>query len=430
MEGIERVEIVLDYSPRSHFIKFHNRAERFGCLVAHRRAGKTVACINELIKAAITSPLENSRYGYIAPFFNQAKDIAWEYLKRYSAPIPGVGFNESELRVDFPNGSRIRLYGADNADRMRGVYFDGVILDEPAEMSPRVWPEIVRPALADRKGWAVFIGTPKGRNAFCEIFEAAEESADWFTMKLRASESGILDPNELNAAQEIMTEDQYAQEFECSFDAAIQGAYYAKLIAKAEEEGRIGNVPHEPALKVHTAWDLGMSDATTIWFAQQVGRELRLIDYYESSGKDLSHYVKVLSEKPYVYGEHLLPHDVEVRELTTGKSRLDVFRSLGLKVTALKADNVNDGINAVRMMLPKCWFDKTKCSRGLEALRQYRTEWDEKNKIFRDRPLHDWASHSADAFRYLATGLPDKKIYERDTPRYMRNRGQVSWMSA
>lgn len=405
MDDDEQV-IVIPYEPRDQFIRFHERTERWAVMVAHRRAGKTVACINDVIRAALTTDKTDARYAYIAPQFNQAKDVAWSYVKRFAGVVPGVEFNEAELRCDLPNGSRIRLYGADNPDRLRGIYLDGVILDEYADMRPSIWGEVLRPLLADRKGWAVWIGTPKGRNAFHAIWEAADGASDWYRVMLRASETGLVDADELHAARQQMTPEQYAQEFECSFDAAILGAYYAKDIAEAERDGRITSVPWEKGHQVHVAWDLGIGDSTALVFAQMVGREWRIIDFYEASGVGLDHYVGVLREKPYSYGAQILPHDAEAKELGTGKSRVEVLGTLGLtNIKVLKATRVDDGINAVRMTLPKCWFDKRKCEGLLEALRQYRTEYDEKRKAFRANPLHDWTSHAADAMRYLCVGL-------------------------
>lgn len=395
----------MPYEARPQFEAFHDRTQRFAIIVAHRRAGKTVACINDLIKAALDSTLPEPRFAYLAPYYAQAKDVAWSYLKRFLEPVPGVQFNESELRADLPNEGRIRLYGADNYDRMRGIYLDGVILDEFADMDPRAWTEVIRPALADRKGWAVFIGTPKGQNSFFDTWQRALADPDWFTLMLKASETGLIDVAELAAAAKEMTPDQYAQEFECSFHAAVIGAFYAKEINAAEDEKRITSVPWEPSIRVHTAWDLGVGDSTAIWFAQQVGKEVRLIDYYESSGVGLDHYVKVLLGKRYVYGDHILPHDAEVREFGTGKTRVEMMRSLGLEPRVIPAQSIDDGINAVRMLLPRCWFDAEKTAPGVKALREYRAEWDEKHKVLKNRPLHNWASHPSDAFRYLAQGL-------------------------
>lgn len=393
------------YRPRPLQARLHRSLERFNVLVAHRRFGKTVFCVNELIAKAAANPLERPRYAYVAPLFTQAKDVAWEYVKTQVAPIPGVGVNETELRVDLPGGARIRLYGADNPDRLRGLYLDGVVLDEYAQIHPRLWAEVVRPALADRQGWAIFIGTPMGRNQLYDIYEQGKTQPDWFTALFRAGETGIIPAEELAAARRAMSEEQYAQEFECSFDAAIMGAYYGKLLAAAERDGRIGAMPWEPALPVHTAWDLGIGDSTAIWFCQRAGRETRLIDFYEASGVGLDHYARALGERPYVYGEHLLPHDAEVRELGSGKSRVETLMSLGIRPRVLPAMKVEDGINAARNLLQQCWFDATRCAGGLEALRQYRREWDDRLRAFRPRPLHDWTSHAADAFRYLAQGL-------------------------
>ena len=307
--------------------------------------------------------------------------------------------------MDFPNGSRIRLFGADNYDAMRGLYFDSVVLDEPADFPANAWPVVIRPSLADRKGRATFIGTPKGKNDFWDIYHHAQSDPDWFCAMYKADETGVLDDEELAEAERTMGEDRYAQEFLCSFEAAIQGAYYATEMKKAKEEKRISNVPYDPGVGVVTAWDLGIGDSTAIWFAQYVGKEIRLIDYYESSGVGLDHYAKALSERGYHYEQHILPHDVRVKELGTGKSRLETLDALGIKdIEIAPRLGIEDGIQAARSMLNRCWFDETKCERGVEALLQYRREFDERMKSWRGRPLHDWTSHGADAFRYLAVG--------------------------
>lgn len=217
--------IDLGYQAREAFAPLHKRKQRFGCIVAHRRAGKTVASILDLIDAALRCQKEDPRFAYIAPYYAQAKDVVWAYVKRYTRVIPGATINESELRVDFPNGARLRLYGADNYDRMRGIYLDGVVLDEFADQPPQAWREVIRPALADRQGWALFIGTPKGRNAFYDIYQQAVGSDDWFDLKLKASETGLVESEELEAMRVQMSENEYAREMECDFDAAIEGAY-------------------------------------------------------------------------------------------------------------------------------------------------------------------------------------------------------------
>ena len=412
----ERITVTIPYAPRGQFVSYHNRKQRWACVAAHRRCGKTVACINDLIKGALTCTKPNPRFAYIAPLYAQAKDVAWTYLKHFTATIPGVETNESELRVDLPNGARIRLYGADNYDRMRGIYLDGVVLDEYADMDPRAWAEVIRPALSDRQGWATFIGTPKGRNAFFgimhgdDIFGGAVNDSDWFAMTLKASETKLVADEELEAMRKVLTPEQYEQELECSFDAAIVGAYYGRDMALLETQKRIMRVPWEPSLPVYTAWDLGLDDATAIWFAQLAGSEVRLIDYYEANNTALSEVARVIrNEKPYTYAEHYLPHDVQIREMMTNKSRKESLEALQIRnIVVTPAERVEEGINAARMMLPKCVFDAEQCKRGVEALKQYRREWDDKLKTFRLRPLHDWTSHGADAFRYLAMNLKPK----------------------
>lgn len=381
--------------------------------MAHRRAGKTVACVNDLQDGALRCDNVRPRFAYLSPFLKQSKTVAWDYLKAAMEPLRVLGaqINESELRVDYHNGGQVRLYGADNMDALRGIYIDGVVLDEFADMDPRVWSEVIRPALADRKGWAVFIGTPKGRNEFWKIFERSKSENDWFSLMLKASETGLIDQSELDLARRDLTEDQYSQEFECSFEAAIVGAYYGKLMREADTDKRIAGVPYEPTAQVYTAWDLGIRDSTAIWFAQVVGREIRLIDYYEASGTDLGHYVRELGQRPYLYAGHIVPHDAQAKELGTGKSRLEVLESLGLKnITIAPMHRVEDGINAVRTIIPRCWFDAKKCSRGIDALKLYRSEFDDKLQALKPRPVHDWTSHAADAFRYLAMTLDTKIV--------------------
>jgi phage terminase large subunit len=383
------------------------RKERFTVIVAHRRFGKTMLGVTALLEAAASTRRKAARYGYLAPFQRQAKAVVWDLLKDQARGIE-VRFHESELRCDLSNGARISLYGADDPDALRGLYFDGVVLDEFQQMDPRVWSEVVRPALADRKGWAIVAGTPMGRNALWQLYERAKTAPGWRAALYRASETGVLPAEELAAARAVMSAEEYAQEFECSFDAAIRGAYYGPPIAQAEAEKRIGAVPHEPRLVVHTAWDLGVGDATAIWFYQRHRREIRLIDYEEASGAGLDHYARLLQAKGYAYGEHVLPHDAHVQELGSGKTRVETLTGLGIRPRVLGAHRVEDGINAVRLLLPRCWFDAEKCARGLEALRHYRSEWDERRQTFRERPLHDWSSHAADAFRYLAMGLREE----------------------
>ena len=396
------------YRARAGQADLHGDPARFKVVVAHRRFGKTVFAVMQLLRSASQMTRRAPRFAYVAPFYRQAKAIVWDYLKHFGRGIEGARFHETELRCDLPNGARISLYGADDPDSLRGLYLDGVVLDEYAQMDPRVWGEVIRPALADRAGWAIFIGTPMGRNSFWKLYEQAKAAPDWRAALFRASQTGVLPAAELAAAKGAMSASEYAQEFECSFDAAIRGAYYATEIAAAEAAGRIAGVAPEPRLPVHTAWDLGIGDATAIWFYQLAGREIRLIDYYENSGVGLDHYARELQRKGYVYGEHILPHDARVQELGSGKTRVETLTALGFRPRVLASHKLDDGISAARLLLARCWFDAEKCARGLEALRHYRCEWDPRRQAFRERPLHDWASHGADAFRYLAMGLREE----------------------
>ena len=258
--------IVIPYSPRPQSVAYHERKERWSCTVAHRRFGKTVREINELIKRAATCDKPNPRYAYLAPYYGQAKAIAWDYLKYYARPLLAAKPMESELSVELVNGAKIRLFGADNPDALRGLYLDGVVMDEYGDMRPSVWGEIIRPLLTDRKGWASFIGTPKGKNHFHALAEQAKGDSDWFYQELKASETGIVDPAELEDARKAMTPEQFAQEFECAFDVPALGAIYATELAQARTDKRICGVPYDAAALVHTAWDLGVGDDTCIWF--------------------------------------------------------------------------------------------------------------------------------------------------------------------
>jgi hypothetical protein len=413
------MDVKIPYKPRPLQKDMHKELKRWNVLVMHRRFGKTVWAVNQLIKTTLTCPLPRPRTAFVAPTFAQAKRIAWDYVKFYAGVIPGVQFNETELRADFPNGGRIMLLSAENPDALRGIYLDECVFDEFGMQNPRVWGEVVRPALSDRQGSACFLGTPAGHNHFYDLLETAksqlaEGSSDWYYKICKASDTGIVRPEELEAAQAQMTPEQYEQEYECSFTAAIIGAYYGKLLSDADDNGRVTRVPYDPAYPVHTAWDLGINDSTAIWFAQVFrGGAVNVIDYYESSGVGLDHYADILSKKDYTYGDHLAPHDIEVRELGSGKSRWETAYTLGIKFRVIPKMKVADGINAARMLIPKCYFDRDNCGEGLEMLRQYRQEWDEKRKSFRDHPRHDYTSHAADAFRYLAVGLENREVMRK-----------------
>jgi len=408
--------------------------QRFNVWVCHRRFGKTVLALYSLIDAAFQNRLHAPRYGYVAPLYRQAKHIAWDLLKHLVAPIPGTKLNEAELRADLRGGARIQLFGADNPDSLRGGYFDGVVLDEYAQMRPRVWAEAVRPMLADRAGWATFIGTPMGHNDFHTLYTQAQALDGWHTALYRASETGIVSNAELASARQTMSPEQYAQEFECSFESALVGAYYAEALATAESERRLARTPWEPQHQVHTAWDLGVSDATAIWFLQPVGRMLHAIDYIEASDHGLEWYVKALQAKPYIYGRHYFPHDIAARDFSgSGKSRLEMAESLGLKpAVVVPRGTPAEGIQAVRTLFPRFRIDPEQCHEGLQALKNYRRKWRADTKTWTDQPLHDWASHGADALRTFAMGYADAPgvfVPPASLPRLVNVPSGQSWLA-
>ena len=396
--------IDLGYLARPQFVPLHMRKQRWACVVSHVRAGKTVSCLMDLVDAALRCQKPDPRFAYVAPYYTQAKDVAWMYLKRFTAPIPGATTHEQELRVDLPGGGRVRLYGADNYDRMRGIYLDGVVLDEPADFHPAAWPEVIRPRLSDRGGWATFIGTPKGRNAFFDVYEYARTNPqEWFSLVLRASETGILSADELADARKSLTPEQYEQEYECSFDAAILGAYYGREIADADRQGRITHVPYDPHAPCFTAWDLGKGVNMAIWVFQLVGDKIHVLDFIEGEHADgIPHMVERLRELPYPIAADWVPHDAQITEIGTGRTRVETLFKLGRKPRLVPGHKVMDGIHATRLALPRVYFDREKCAEGIEALRQYASEYDDKMRAFKDnpRPTH-WSNHAADAFRYV-----------------------------
>lgn len=396
---------------RAQQYALYEQRERFNVWVCHRRFGKTVLALELLIRDAFCHGERSPRFAYLAPLYRQGKVIAWDLLKHMTKDIRGTKHNEAELRVDLTGDRRIQIFGADNPDALRGLYFDGAVFDEYAQMRPRIWSEVVRPALADRQGWATFIGTPMGHNHFYDLYRQAQQDPGWHTACYRASETGILPQEELDAARAVMAPEQYAQEFECSFESALVGSYYGSYLETAREEQRITRVPHDPSVPVHTAWDLGISDATAIWFLQPVGRMIHVIDYLEASDHGLEWYAKVLREKPYTYGRHFFPHDIASRDFSSdGRNRLAIAESLGLKpAVVVPRGDPADGIQAVRTLFPRFVFDQDKCYEGLEALKAYRRAWNEAQKAWATHAEHSWASHGADALRTFASAYREDR---------------------
>lgn len=401
------------YVPRPLQVELHRKLKRFNVLVMHRRFGKTVFAVNETIDRSLRCPLKRPQFAYLAPTYGQAKRVAWDYFKEYALKIPGAQPNEADLRIDIPRPAqgdfiRFMLLGAENPMALKGLYLDGVTMDEYAEMNPAVWGEVIRPTLSDRQGWANFIGTPKGQNGFYDLRQYAlhENDPEWFTALYRASMTGIIPDFELNSAKKQMTEEEFAQEYECDFNAGLVGAYFAKELAKAEKDQRITQVAYDPMLPVDTYWDLGLNDTTAIWFVQSFRGQHRVIDYFEVCGLGVPSILAEVKKKNYVHGEWIFPHDVKVRDFSTGKARLQVFDSLGCKPNRVipRVGDKMESVNAARMIFGACVFDAEHCKTGLKALANYQRKWNPKNNVFEESPLHNWASNGADAFQQFALG--------------------------
>lgn len=386
-------------------------------------------------------------YWHMLPEYAQARKAIWTAvnphtgIRRIDEHFPKElrrATREQTMEIEFKNGSLWQVVGSDSFDSLVGATPAGVVFSEYALANPRSWA-FLRPILAENNGWAIFPFTPRGRNHGMTLYDNARDDPAWFAERLTVDQTGVFDAATLaSELRELIAEygeddgrALYEQEYQCSFNAANIGAYYARELVRAEEEGRVSDVPYDPALPVWTAWDLGYGDATSIWFVQVVGPRVHVIDYMEASGVGLEHYAREVLAKKYVYDTHLYPHDAEGGDVSTGRKRIDILRQLGIGGRVLPRDAVDDGIQAVRRLLPRCWFDKVKCKQGLNALMSYTKDWDDDRKMFKPKPRHDWASHGADAFRYLAMGLPERMnlklpVHERD--RWQRQRrDEDSW---
>lgn len=396
------------YRPRDIFAPLHNRTARWACVVAHRRAGKTVAMCADLVIGALECEHPKPQFAYLAPFREQAKKVAWAYLKDLTKPLWVKPPNESELKVTIRNGragdfSTIYVGGADNPDSLRGIYLDGVVLDEVGQMRPSTWYSVVRPALSDRQGWAIWAGTPAGKNFFWQLREEARlNPGSHLLLELPASKTGVLPEEELADARAQMTEETYAVEYEVSFDAALPGAYFAKQIGDLYGRGQVGAHAFEPEIAVDLVADLGYTDSCSWWGWQTVPGGYRVAEFYEADGEAIGHYIDWVKSRPYKVGTVWLPHDARAKSLQTGKSIIEQFLAAGITPRLVPELSLQDGIEAARFVLPKCWFDEERVYEGLEHLRAYQREWDERTQTYRNRPKHDQHSHAADAFRYLA----------------------------
>ena len=410
------MNVTIPYTPRKQQAFIHKELDnhRFSVLCCHRRFGKTVMLINHLIKSCMTNNNHQPRFAYIAPTYSQAKKIAWDYLKHYTKNLPNTKYNETELRADFFNGSRIQLLSSENPDSIRGIYLDGAVIDEASQVSRELVDEVIRPALSDRKGWMSLCGTPKGmNNIFYDMYQKAQSTKDWFLYTARASETKLVDDDELKAALSVMGQATYNQEFECSFIGNVKGSIYGELITKLENEKRIARVPHDPSYPVNTAWDLGYNDSTAILFYQNVGHAINVIDSYENNNKAFPHYAQILKEKDYTYGEHIGPHDLDQTDFATGRTRREVAYQLGLRFRIAPKLSIEDGIHAVKMLLPRCYIDVDNCKKFINALRHYHRKYKEKDRMYSAKPNHDWSSHFNDALRCLATGMERSQLQNK-----------------
>jgi len=417
--------VSLNYKPRIWFTPFHERSTRFAVIVAHRRCGKTEACLAELAIRALNTRKRYARYAYLAPFKSQGVTVAWDRLQRIlgNELIKLCKLSQSEKSILLPNGSKIFIIGADNFDAIRGNYFDGVILDEVGDMHPDAWPQVILPALADREGWAVFIGTPKGKNFFYEQYLKATRNDDgnWFSLTLPVSLTHLIPEYELEVQRGELDEDEYMQEYECSFDAALKGSYWSKQLVAAEAEGRIGPLVHVKNAPVDLAFDLGWDDSTAVWFFQVVNGQWDVLHYYETNGQSIAEIVSDLKQiaktHQYKFGTWWVPHDAKAHSVQTGKTMIQQMVRLGAKPrlvprTGDDSKGLQQGIQAVRASIPKLRLDNRRehCFDGLEALKAYKKKWSDKLQTFSNQPEHDWSSHAADAFRYMCLAVRDKDI--------------------
>ena len=433
------MEIEIPYKPRNWSKKLHESTKRFFSLIIHRRGGKTTALINHQQRAAIDDAWEKNRllslmpslsssdlkelmrgrnYGIVYPTYRQAENVAWKMLKYYAEGIPGLKSNEQKLRMVYPNGATLGLFGADNPDSLRGIPFWGLAFDEYSQQSPTIFSEVLSKSLADHLGFAVFAGTIKGKNQLWRTNEAARANPnDWeyvwqdIDYSLKTEEGPTiamlrraLEDDKKLMVQGMTTQAEFDQEWYLSPESAIKGAYYASELSQARKENRIKLVPHDPALKVHTVWDLGVGANLVIGFYQHIPNEVRLIDGWQGSGDEgITHAVAAAKNKGYVFGKHFVPHDAAAREETSGKRRVDVMKSLlGNEVYLVPNLSPQEGIDAAKRMWPRLWISEPKCPYFLDAIAQYRREWDEKRGMFKDQPYHDWSSDWADQLRYAA----------------------------
>lgn len=416
--GVEVTIHLNKFKPRSYQLPIMdaivNKGYKRVVAILPRRAGKDVTAFNLCIRQCLVRPCV---IYYIFPTYSQAKKVIWDSItndgNRILDYVPAQvveGMNSQEMKIRFKNGSLLQLVGSDNYDSLMGSNPLGVVFSEYALQDPRAY-QYIRPILTANDGWALFLSTPRGKNHLYELYEIARQSKEWFCYKLTIEQTQHIPMLEIERERHdgIMSEDLIQQEYYTSFEMGVEGAYYAKYLDRMRVSGQIGVVPWESGFPVHTAWDIGMRDSTSIIFFQTIGQLVRIIDCYEKNKEGLEHYIKVLSQKPYTYGKHIAPHDIQVREFGSGITRIEKARQLGIKFTIANDVSIADGIEAVRSAFNKIWIDERACIPLIKALENYRAEYDILRKTYKDRPLHDWSSHFADAMRYLCVGIPKMK---------------------
>lgn len=392
------------------------RGGRHAELIWHRRFGKDEICLH---RAAVAAFERTATYWHMLPMASQARKAIWAAVnphtgkRRIDEAFPHELREttlENEMFIKFKNGSTWQVVGSDNFNSLVGSPPAGIVYSEWALANPMA-RAILRPIIKENKGWQLFITTPRGKNHAFTTYEAAKRNPDAFAQKLSIYDTGVFSEVEIAKERQNYIDDfgqdagdaLFRQEYLCDWDAAILGAFYGHEMRKALEEGRITDVPYDPSLPVHTAWDLGWTDDTAVWFFQVLRGEIRLIDYYSVSGADIPTIAAHLQSKPYRYGDHWLPHDAAPKTLAAnGRSIVEQLFALGIRGRIGPTLSVQDGIQAARQMLARCYFDETGTAQGVECLRQYQREYDSDKRMFRDKPLHNWTSHGADAFRILA----------------------------
>lgn len=424
------IELPHQWTPRPHqdrLWRYMHAGGRRAVAIWPRRHGKDDTALHFTACAAHERV---GTYWHLLPQQNQARKAIWNAVnphtgrRRIDDAFPAAlreATRDDEMFIRFKVGSTWQVIGSDNYDALVGTPPIGVVFSEWALSNPQAW-SLIRPILLENGGWAMFITTPRGRNHAWRMYQMARDSGDWFAEHLTATKTGLFPAEDLARERAELISERgeadgeaiYEQEYMCSWSAALPGAYYARIIDQIEAAGGLTSVPYDASRPVHTAWDLGAADTFVIWFMQQTDAGWAAIDYVANTSMGVDWYVDQIKAKPYVYGEHLLPHDADNQQLALPQaaSIAQTVRTMGLRRVRVvpRARSVANDINQVRKMLPRCVFDAQKCGHGIDALRSYRRVWDENLKAYRDHPLHDWASHPADAFRTFAVGMPSEPL--------------------